>query len=106
MPHRITAKLYKKNQYKNLTLNNMQEKILQEIGLTNSEIIVYTALLKSGSTKVGELMKRINLHRSRVYEAIERLIENGLVYYGNLLRNKHANYFLNILSFTVKTLIY
>ena len=64
MPHRITAKLYKKNQYKNLTLNNMQEKILQEIGLTNSEIIVYTALLKSGSKKVGELMKRTNLHRS------------------------------------------
>jgi sugar-specific transcriptional regulator TrmB len=59
----------------------MEEKLLQEIGLTNSEINVYTTLLKSGSIKVGDLMKQVNLHRSRVYEAINRLTEKGLVSY-------------------------
>lgn len=59
----------------------MDKKLLQEIGLTNSEINVYTALLKSGSIKVGDLMRQVNLHRSRVYEAINRLIEKGLVSY-------------------------
>src|SRR3989338_1693795 len=59
----------------------MEEKLLQEIGLTHSEINVYTTLLKSGSVKVGDLMKQISLHRSRVYEAINRLSEKGLVSY-------------------------
>jgi len=59
----------------------MNPKLLQEIGLTNSEITVYTTLLKTGSIKVGELMKEISLHRSRVYEAINRLSDKGLVSY-------------------------
>ncbi|MCK4589009.1 MAG: hypothetical protein KAT77_01080 [Nanoarchaeota archaeon] len=59
----------------------MDQRLLQEIGLTNSEINVYTTLLKFGSIKVGDLMKQINLHRSRVYEAINRLTEKGLVSY-------------------------
>ncbi len=59
----------------------MDEKLLQEIGLTNSEINVYTTLLKSGSIKVGDLMKLVDLHRSRIYEAISRLTEKGLVSY-------------------------
>lgn len=59
----------------------METKLLQEVGLTNSEIIVFTTLLKTGSIKVGDLMKKMQLHRSRVYEAINRLIEKGLVSY-------------------------
>ncbi len=59
----------------------MDERLLQEIGLTKSEINVYLNLLKSGSIKVGELMKKLNLHRSRIYEAINRLTEKGLVSY-------------------------
>jgi sugar-specific transcriptional regulator TrmB len=54
-------------------------KILEEIGLAPSEIVVYSALLKTGSAKVGVLIKEVSLHRSRVYEAINRLIEKGLV---------------------------
>lgn len=59
----------------------MDKKLLEEIGLTNSEINVYTTLLKFGSIKVGELMKQLKLHRSRVYEAINRLTEKGIVSY-------------------------
>jgi sugar-specific transcriptional regulator TrmB len=68
----------------------MDKKLLQEIGLTNSEITVYTELLKTGSTKVGILMKRLSLHRSRVYEAINRLTDKGLVSY--VIRN-NVKYF-------------
>jgi sugar-specific transcriptional regulator TrmB len=59
----------------------MDTKILEEIGLAPSEIAVYTAMLKTGSVKVGVLIKEVALHRSRVYEAINRLIEKGLVSY-------------------------
>ena len=61
----------------------MDEKLLQEIGLTNSEITVYLTLLKSGSVKVGNLMKQISLHRSRIYEAINKLTDKGVVSYVN-----------------------
>jgi sugar-specific transcriptional regulator TrmB len=59
----------------------MDQKIFKDIGLTNSETLVYTTLLKTGSIKVGELTKETNLHRSRIYEAINRLQEKGLVSY-------------------------
>src|SRR3989344_6425013 len=59
----------------------MDENLLQEIGLAPSEIAVYTALLKTGSAKVGVLIREVSLHRSRVYEAINRLIGKGLVSY-------------------------
>ncbi len=59
----------------------MDEKLLQEIGLAPSEISVYTALLRTGSAKVGVLIKEVSWHRSRVYEAINRLIDKGLVSY-------------------------
>lgn len=59
----------------------MDTKLLEEIGLTSSEIEIYLLLLKSGSAKVGKLMKEVSLHRSRVYEAINRLMGKGLVSY-------------------------
>ena len=59
----------------------MEEKLLQEIGLTNSETAVYTALLKTGSIKIGDFMKEVSLHRSRIYEAINHLIDKCLVSY-------------------------
>jgi len=54
---------------------------LQEIGLTNSEISVYSTLLNLGSVKASVLIKEIKIHRSRVYEALNKLIEKGLVSY-------------------------
>jgi len=59
----------------------MDTKLLQEIGLTNSEITIYTTLLRTGVIKAGELVREVNLHRSRIYEAINRLTEKGLVSY-------------------------
>ncbi len=57
----------------------MDNKILREIGLTDNEISVYKSLLQLGSTTAGPLTKKAGIHRSRVYEALNRLIDQGLV---------------------------
>jgi HTH-type transcriptional regulator, sugar sensing transcriptional regulator len=57
----------------------MDDKILREVGLTDNEISVYKALLQLGSTTAGPLTKKAGIHRSRVYEALNRLIDKGLV---------------------------
>ena len=54
---------------------------MENIGLTKSEIKIYTSLLKLGSSKSGKITKEVNLHRSRVYESLNRLLEKGLVSY-------------------------
>ncbi len=59
----------------------MDLSILEDVGLTRSEIEIYMALLKLGSSKSGRITKEVNLHRSRVYESLNRLLEKGLVSY-------------------------
>lgn len=57
------------------------EKILLEIGLTGNEIKVYLTLLKLGSTTTGPIIKKTGIHTSKVYDALNRLTEKGLVSY-------------------------
>lgn len=71
--------------YDNSFFQVMDINLLKEIGLSNSEIQVYIKLLNLGNVKVGSLMKEISLHRSRVYEALNRLTDKGLVSY--VIRN-------------------
>jgi sugar-specific transcriptional regulator TrmB len=59
----------------------MDNKILEEAGLTNNEIMVYKSLLELGSVTAGPLTKKSRIHRSRVYDALNRLIDKGLVSY-------------------------
>jgi len=59
----------------------MINQILKEAGLTKNEIIVYQALLQVGPSTAGPLTKKTGIHRSRVYESLNRLIEKGLVSY-------------------------
>ncbi len=59
----------------------MGTQILQEIGLSNTEAKVYLALLELGSALAGEITKKSEVNRTNVYDALERLIEKGLVTY-------------------------
>lgn len=59
----------------------MDTKILEEIGLTDSEIKVYLALLKLGSSKKGPIVKEAGITSSKVYEVVDKLIEKGLASY-------------------------
>ncbi len=55
--------------------------ILREIGLSETEIKIYLALLELGSALAGEITKKSGVNRTNVYDALERLIEKGLVTY-------------------------
>jgi sugar-specific transcriptional regulator TrmB len=56
----------------------MDYKKLEKLGLTRNESIVYLSLLKLGSTSAQNLVKESELHRSRVYDALESLQRKGL----------------------------
>lgn len=55
------------------------ETTLTKLGLTGNEAKIYTTLLKLGSALAGEITSYSGIHRRNVYDAIERLMEKGLV---------------------------
>ncbi|MFH1439663.1 MAG: helix-turn-helix domain-containing protein [Candidatus Woesearchaeota archaeon] len=55
--------------------------ILKEIGLAGNESKVYLALLDLGSALAGEITKKSGVNRTNVYDALDKLIEKGLVSY-------------------------
>ena len=57
----------------------MNSNILEQIGLTKNQSAVYLALLKLGSSSAQNIIRESGLHRSRVYDSLERLQEMGLV---------------------------
>lgn len=59
----------------------MNTEELQEFGLSNTESKVYLALLELGKSQAGEITKKSTVNRTNVYDALERLIEKGLVSY-------------------------
>ena len=59
----------------------MDTKPLEEIGLTDSEIKVYMALLKLGQTTAGPIVDEAKVTRSKIYDILERLKNKGLVGY-------------------------
>lgn len=63
---------------------------LQELNLSLNEARVYTALLEIGQTSAGEIIKSTGLHRSVVYETLDKLIAKKLVF--TLQKKKIAFY--------------
>lgn len=59
----------------------MKLDLLEEIGLTRSEINVYVALLELGSTTTGPLVEHSKASSSKIYEILEKLIQKGLASY-------------------------
>lgn len=64
----------------------MNTKILKEIGLTETEIKVYLSLLSLGATSAGKIVEDTGVYRKNLYDALNRLIEKGLVSY--VIENK------------------
>ncbi len=56
----------------------MKEKLIK-LGLTSNEAIVYLALVELGESASGEIIKKVNKHRSIVYEALDKLKKERLV---------------------------
>lgn len=57
----------------------MNEKLLEEIGLTKGEIKVYFTLLKIGETTTGKIIEEAQISSGKIYEILEKLIKKGLV---------------------------
>lgn len=57
----------------------MNQKVLEEIGLTRGEIRVYLTLLKIGETTTGKIIEQSGLSSGKIYEIIDKLIKKGLV---------------------------
>lgn len=59
----------------------MNTKILEEIGLTKTEIKIYLSLLKLGQSTTTNIVRDSKIHASKVYEFLDKLIQKGLVSY-------------------------
>jgi len=57
----------------------MELELLKEIGLTDSEIKVYIALLELGSSSKGPIVDKSHVASSKIYELLEKLMQKGLV---------------------------
>jgi sugar-specific transcriptional regulator TrmB len=64
--------------------------MLEEFGLTSTEEKVYLALLGLGLSAAADIIKKTQLHRTTVYDILDRLIEKGLVSY--VIQNKVKYY--------------
>ena len=58
----------------------MFEKLVP-LGLTNTEAKIYVTLIDLGRAQAGIISRKSGIHRRSVYDALERLIEKGLVSY-------------------------
>ena len=67
----------------------MNTQILEEIGLTKTEIKIYLALLKLGQSTTTKIVKEAGIHASKVYEFLDKLIQKGLVSYVIKSNKKH-----------------
>lgn len=67
----------------------MNTQILEEIGLTKTEIKIYLTLLKIGQSTTTKIIKESGIHASKVYEFLDKLIQKGLVSYVIKSNKKH-----------------
>ncbi|MBW2967727.1 hypothetical protein KY362_04520, partial [Candidatus Woesearchaeota archaeon] len=68
----------------------MKQRVLEGLGLTPSEAKIYLVLLEQGSCLAGTISRNTGIHRRSVYDAIERLIQKGLVSY---IKSNNRKYF-------------
>ena len=57
----------------------MDKEIFKQLGFLEAEVDVYTALLKLGPSLVSKIHKETGLHRTHIYDLLEKLREKGLV---------------------------
>jgi sugar-specific transcriptional regulator TrmB len=58
----------------------MFTEVFEEIGLSPNEAKIYETLLSAGEIGVAEISLKANVHRRNVYDALNRLVEKGLVF--------------------------
>jgi len=71
-------------------MQNMFEKYLQQIGLSEKEAEVYVALLQFDNASVTDLAKKTKVNRTTIYPVLETLAKKGLV--SEIQVDKKINY--------------
>jgi len=69
----------------------MNEKLLEDIGLTKGEAKVYLTLLKIGETTTGKIIEEAQISAGKVYQILDKLIKKGLVGYMIKGKTKYFN---------------
>jgi len=57
----------------------MDYKVLKQLGLTEGESKVYLALLKLGTSTIGNIIKDAGVSNSKIYDILNRLAKKGLI---------------------------
>lgn len=57
----------------------MTEDLFEEIGFTIREKRVYLALLETGPTTAGKIIKRSGIPSSKIYETLDKLTKKGMI---------------------------
>ena len=57
----------------------MDLSLLSDLGLSPNEAKIYSALLTYGGSGVSTISLRAHVHRRNAYDALQRLLEKGLV---------------------------
>jgi sugar-specific transcriptional regulator TrmB len=65
-------------------------KILREIGFSDKEINVYTALLELDSASVTTIAKKTELNRTSCYDILDALMKRGII---SKFKKKHTTYY-------------
>jgi len=75
--------------------------VLREVGLTEAQIKVYVSLLELGQVTSGKIIKKSGLQNSVVYNALNQLLEKGLVSFVSKGKRKYfsATSLRNLMSF-------
>lgn len=63
--------------------------ILEQIGLSRREATLYSALVETGRTTTGPLVKKTGIPASKIYGVLERLVRKGLVSVITRQKTKH-----------------
>jgi sugar-specific transcriptional regulator TrmB len=71
-------------------MKSTHSELLQDLGLSPNEAAIFEALLQHGELAVADISRRAKTHRRNVYDALQRLLEKGLVY--EILEHKHSLY--------------
>ena len=65
--------------------------IFQKLGFTATETKVYLTLVEIGKSLAGAIADRAHLHRRNTYDALEKLLQKGLVSYSISNNKKYWN---------------
>lgn len=69
----------------------MKTELLENIGLTKSEIKAYLGLLELNSASASEIAEKSGLYRKNTYDALNKLIKKGLVSFAKIENKRIFN---------------